>query len=225
MIRVENVTKIYGAGDKEVTALEDVNLHLEPGEFVAIRGPSGSGKSTLLLTAAGMIRPTAGKVSIDGTDLYSLSASRRARLRLEQFGFVFQMFHLIPYLSALENVQVPMYISGRPRGEQRKRARKLLERVGLDQRIRHRPEELSVGERQRVAIARALANQPQVIFADEPTGNLDEASGSQVMELFRRLNAESITILVVTHDARVADSARRRLLLEGGALREETTPA
>ncbi len=226
MLTLESLTKVYDAKGKGVRALDGVNLTLEEGDFAVVRGPSGSGKSTLLLTAAGMIRPTEGKVQFESTDLLELSPAARAKLRLENFGFVFQLFHLVPYLSALENVQVPMYVARKPVAEQRRRARELLARVGLSPREKHTPEELSVGERQRVALARALANHPRIIFADEPTGNLDDGTSQQIMEIFTELNRqEHITILMVTHDSRLAAHAQRRLALEEGCLREEGAAA
>jgi len=215
MIALDGVSKVYRGADGEVRALDDVSLAVAAGEFVAVRGASGCGKSTLLLTVGGMVRPTAGTVSLDGRDLYALSHAERARLRAERIGFVFQMFHLVPYLSALDNVLVPVLAGMRPgRGE----AAAVLERLGMAERMTHRPPELSTGERQRVALARALVKRPEIILADEPTGNLDPENATAVMGYLADFHREGGTILVVSHDALAEDHADRTLRLERGQL-------
>jgi len=215
MIALDGVSKVYRGADGEVRALDDVSLAVAAGEFVAVRGASGCGKSTLLLTVGGMVRPTAGTVSLDGRDLYALSHAERARLRAERIGFVFQMFHLVPYLSALDNVLVPVLAGMRPgRGE----AAAVLERLGMAERMTHRPPELSTGERQRVALARALVKRPEIILADEPTGNLDPENAAAVMGYLADFHREGGTILVVSHDALAEDHADRTLRLERGQL-------
>lgn len=215
MIALEGVTKVYRGAEGEVRALDDVSLRVAPGEFVAVRGPSGCGKSTLLLTVGGMVRPTAGTVGMDGRDLYALSPAQRARLRAERIGFVFQMFHLIPYLTALDNVLVPVLAGMRPEPGH---AAAVLERLGMGERMRHRPPELSTGERQRVALARALVKQPAIILADEPTGNLDPENAAAVMGYLADFHREGGTILVVSHDAHAEEHADRTVRLERGRI-------
>jgi len=210
MIRLDNVTKIYRKDGREVPALCGFDLHVDRGGFVAVRGPSGSGKTTLLLTAGGMIRPTSGKVLLDGEDLYALSPKARAQVRARRVGFVFQMFHLVPYLNVLENVLAAGLASG---GTDPARARELVEQVGLAHRLRHRPGELSAGERQRVAIARALLNRPDVILADEPTGNLDPDNAAAVMEHLAAFHRAGGTVLLVTHESLAERYAERTVLL------------
>ena len=213
MIALENVSKLYRRDSEEVRALDEVSISVAAGEFVAVRGPSGCGKSTLLLTVGGMIRPTEGRALIDGEDLYALSARDRARRRAEKIGFVFQMFHLVPYLSALDNVLVPT-LAGMSAG--RGDAMELLERLQLGHRVRHRPAELSTGERQRVALARALLKRPAIILADEPTGNLDPASAAQVMSYLADFHRDGGTLLLVSHDPLAAEHTDRTVqLLEG----------
>lgn len=220
MIRLEKVTKIYGEGKDRITAMCDVDLHISKGEFVSVVGPSGSGKSTFLLTVGGLIRPTSGKIYIQDTSIYELNVTERAKIRQFTLGFMFQTFNLIPYLTALENVQVPLCIAKRSNKEQLTIATELLERVDLGDRLDHKPAELSVGERQRVALARALANRPSIILADEPTGNLDPFHSREVFEYFERFNQEGMTIVVVTHDHNAARYAKRRLEIVGGRLSE-----
>ena len=215
MIVLEGVSKVYRGAEGEVRALDDVSLRVAPGDFVAVRGPSGCGKSTLLLTVGGMVRPSTGTVSLDGRDLYALSRTERARLRAERIGFVFQMFHLVPYLSALDNVLVPA-LAGMPRD--RAAAAAVLERLGMGERMTHRPPELSTGERQRVALARALIKRPEIILADEPTGNLDPENAAAVMGYLADFHREGGTILVVSHDAHAEEHADRTLRLERGRI-------
>jgi putative ABC transport system ATP-binding protein len=203
-------------GAEGVAALRGVDLTFLPGEWAAVVGPSGCGKSTLLNVLAGIDPPTQGSVVLLGRELQRLTESARARLRLLEVGFVFQRFHLLPVLSATENVQLPMAEAGIGRRERRERSRYLLEYVGLAHRMDHRPTQMSGGEQQRVAIARALANQPRIVFADEPTGELDKRTGAQILELFARLNADGTTLVTVTHDADVAARARRLVEMEDG---------
>lgn len=220
MIEIKNLAKIYGHGEKKVVALKDMNLSVSRGEFVSIIGPSGSGKSTFLLTLGGLIHPTRGEIYIDGTSLYGVNVTKRAKIRQFILGFMFQTFNLIPYLTALENVQVPLCIARRNAKEQTMIACELLEKVGLKGRLKHKPAELSVGERQRVALARALANRPSIILADEPTGNLDPQCSKEVFDYFDQLHKEGMTIIVVTHDHNAARFARRQLEIVDGRLSE-----
>ena len=208
MIRLTDVSKVDRKSGREIWALDGLSLSVSRGEFVAVRGASGSGKTTLLLTMGGMIRPTAGQVLLDGEDLYSLPARRRARLRGEKIGFVFQMFHLLGYLSVLENVRSACLVGGRRPGG-KDRAVELLEHVGLGDRLAHRPGELSAGEKQRVAMARALMRRPELILADEPTGNLDPDSASAVMSYLGEYHRDGGTVLLVTHESVAAEHAQR----------------
>lgn len=218
MLRLISVTKSYTRHNQDVLALDGANLSIEPGEFVAVVGPSGSGKSTLLLVLGAMLSPTAGRVVIDGMSAYDLSVAARAELRRRKIGFVFQTFNLVPYLTALENVQVPLYLSGVTPEDQLTRAGSLLERVGLGNRFNHKPGELSVGQQQRVALARMLANDPPIILADEPTGNLDPKTGNHVLSFLEELNAHGRTVVMVTHDMRAAHRATRTLYIDDGQI-------
>jgi ABC-type lipoprotein export system ATPase subunit len=211
VIRLDNVSKVYASKAGTVRALDGVSLHVAPGEFVAVCGPSGCGKSTLLLVSAALTSVTSGSVVVDAVDLASLSSFARAEWRGENVGFVFQMFHLLPYLNVLENVRVAARGGGSTR-----RASDLLERCGLSHRLRHRPDQLSVGERQRVAVARALVNEPRLILADEPTGNLDPANAAIVLEMLAAFHREGGTVLLVTHDESAAKRAGRIVRLENG---------
>jgi putative ABC transport system ATP-binding protein len=223
MLCMENVTKTYTLRRQTVVALDDACLKIAAGEFVSLVGPSGSGKSTLLLMLGGMLSPSSGRVLLLGESIYDLSADGRARLRKANVGFVFQTFNLIPYLTAVENVQVPLYLGGAEPAEQRRRAADLLDRVGLGDRLDHKPGELSVGQQQRVALARMLANDPKLILADEPTGNLDPETADQVIGFFEQFNAEGRTIVMVTHDPRAAARAGRSLRLEAGKVTDQRT--
>lgn len=219
MIRVENLTKTYSApGGGEVQALAGVTLWVDRGEFVAVVGPSGCGKSTLLFAMGGLATPTAGHVFLGETRVYDLDREARAALRRTDIGFVFQTFNLVPYLTCLENVSLPALLAGRNRSDATASAERVLERLGMTARRHHRPAQLSVGERQRVGIGRALVNAPRVLLADEPTGNLDPGTADQVMELLRELNREGQTIVMVTHDLRLAQQAARIVRLRSGAL-------
>ncbi len=203
---------------REVRALDGVDLSIEEGDFVAIVGPSGSGKSTLLLTLGGLIHPEAGQVYLYGEPLYELTQAQRAIIRRRTVGFLFQTFHLVPYLTAIENVQVPLYVAGKPPAEQREIAAALLEKVGLRERAEHKPAELSVGQQQRVALARALVNKPRVILADEPTGSLDPDLAAEMVSHLAELNAEGITVVMVTHDPAVASRAGRQVRIADGRM-------
>lgn len=218
MFHLQGITKIYRKRRQEVTAFQATQLDIAAGEYVAVVGPSGSGKTTLLSLLGGMLSPDSGRVLFDGQSLYDLSLNERTRLRRERIGFVFQTFNLIPYLTALENVQVPLYLGGITPGEQRERAVALLEQVGLSNRLDHKPSELSTGQQQRVALARTLANNPQLILADEPTGNLDPESREAILSMFDTFVRDGRTIVMVTHDPAAAARASRRLRLSDGTL-------
>jgi putative ABC transport system ATP-binding protein len=220
MIVAQGLGKTYPSGGRLLPVLRDVDLQIEAEEVVAILGPSGSGKTTLLGLLAGLDQPTSGRVLLDGHDLSALTEDRRAEFRSQRVGFVFQTFHLIPTLTALENVLVPLELSGvGSRGTLKARGETLLERVGLAGRAHHYPAQLSGGEQQRVALARAFANEPRILFADEPTGNLDQETGAQVIDLLVELNREARTTLVlVTHDLALAGRAQRVLRLGGGRI-------
>ena len=209
VLEARELRKDYPMNGETVHALRGVSLGIDAGEYVAIVGPSGSGKSTLLQLIGGIDSPSGGSVSVLGTRLETLSDRELTRLRLTRLGFIFQRFHLLPVLTARENVELPMAEAGVPRAERRARARELLAYVGLDHRTEHRATQLSGGEMQRVAIARALANRPALLLADEPTGELDAATGQDILDLFRRLNADGTTLVVVTHDERLAAEAGR----------------
>jgi putative ABC transport system ATP-binding protein len=218
ILRCESLTRTYPSGGREITVLRDITFELEASGMLAITGPSGSGKSTLLGLLAGLDRPTSGRVYLDGRELGALSEDERARVRAESVGFVFQSFHLIPTLTARENVMVPLELRGENGHE---RAEELLRRVGLGDRGHHYPSQLSGGEQQRVAVARAFANRPKVLFADEPTGNLDAANGKNIVELLVELNRElGTTVVLVTHEPDLAALAPQKLRLRDGAVVE-----
>jgi putative ABC transport system ATP-binding protein len=221
MLAVRNLTKEYRSGGGALAVLRNVSFDIAAGEMVAIVGPSGSGKTTLLGLLAGLDTPTTGAVLLDGTDLANLDEDARARLRGDRVGFVFQSFQLVPTLTALENVQVPLELRGT--GDSGARAKDLLERVGLGHRLHHFPTQLSGGEQQRVAIARAFVNRPRVLFADEPTGNLDGATGARIVELLEQLNREDgTTVVLVTHDPVLATRLGRSIRLADGLVIEDT---
>ncbi|MGQ9677844.1 MAG: ABC transporter ATP-binding protein [bacterium] len=221
LLEIEKVTKIYPLGKTAVRALDSVSLSIEKGEYIALMGPSGSGKSTLMHILGCLDTPTTGKYFFNGADTSRLSDTELARLRNKEFGFVFQNFNLLPKLSALANVELPMLYAGVRRKERTRCATELLTMVGLGDRLKHRSNELSGGEMQRVAIARALANQPAVILADEPTGNLDSRTGNEIMLMFDNLARLGNTVIIVTHDKTVADHARRIVKLKDGKIVED----
>ena len=214
MVKVKNITKTYG----NVEVLKDVSLEVRSGEFISIVGPSGSGKTTFLNVVAGLLTPTEGEVIVDGVSLYKLSLKQRIAFRRKNFGFIFQTFNLLSYLTAIENVEIPLYLAGAKSADQKLVAKELLDRVGLKQRLSHLPSELSIGEQQRVAIARALANNASVILADEPTGNLDTRTGEEFMREIKRLNTEGVTVLLVTHNTEMAKFANRQVRIIDGRL-------
>ena len=221
MLKFENVTKTYPHKSSPVTGLDKVSLHVRKGEFAALVGPSGSGKTTFLVVAGAMLRPTEGKVYLDGQDVFSLSLSGMAELRLRTVGFVFQTFNLIPYLTARQNVMASIMLAGGKANEQAERATRLLERVGLGGRADHKPSELSVGQQQRVALARMLANDPPLILADEPTGNLDPETAEEVLGFLRSLwEEEGKTIVMVTHSPEAASRCPRILRCREGKVEE-----
>ena len=222
MIQVENLRKSYPMGKVAVDALRGVDLTINRGEYVAVVGPSGSGKSTLMHILGCLDTPTSGTYRLDGREVGRLKRNELARIRNLQIGFVFQSFNLLAHATALENVELPLVYGGVGRRERRQRAAALLERVGLRDRADHRPSELSGGERQRVALARALIVDPHLILADEPTGNLDTASGEEIINLFRELSEESRTLAVVTHNMDIARSAQRIIRLRDGLIEEDT---
>ncbi|HHW10634.1 MAG TPA: ABC transporter ATP-binding protein [Firmicutes bacterium] len=221
MLRLQNITKVYNNGRISVQALRDINFHIKPGEFVAIMGPSGSGKSTLMNILGCLDRPTTGSYKLDNKEVARLSDAELAEVRNKYIGFIFQSFNLLPKLSALQNVELPLIYAGVTGRERARRARKALEDVGLAERMHHRPTELSGGQQQRVAIARALVNQPKLILADEPTGNLDSKSGLEIMQILDQLNKEGNTIVMVTHDPQVAAWAGRLIEVYDGCIKND----
>jgi putative ABC transport system ATP-binding protein len=226
VIELQDVTRVYKIGEVETPALRGVNLTIDQGEFSAIVGPSGSGKTTMLQLMGCLDRPSSGSVHIDGQDVTQLKPNQRADLRKGTIGFIFQFFALIPGLTAYENVELPLLLTGEKARERRERVNELLDAVGLSDRARHRPDQMSGGEQQRVAIARALATRPVLILADEPTANLDTDNGNQVMEIMQRLNAETGTTFVfATHDPRVIPFARRVITLRDGLVSENSKHA
>jgi len=226
VIEVRDIKRFYQVGDQEVRALDGVSFKIEEGEYVSLMGPSGSGKSTLLHCLGLLDRPSEGHYLIEGRDTVTLNEEEQARTRREKIGFVFQFFHLVSYLTAFENVELPLTLSGLPAAQRRERVEAALTRIGLEQRMDHVPDQLSGGQRQRVAIARAIVTDPTVLLADEPTGNLDRRSGDEVIALLEELNASGITLVVVTHDMDLGGRARRRLrLADGLVVSDERGPA
>jgi putative ABC transport system ATP-binding protein len=222
VLRIENMSRVYSLGKRNVQALSNLNMQVKRGEFVSIMGPSGSGKTTLLNVLGCIDKPTSGKVLIDNINVADLPEGELYKIRRNKIGFVFQSFNLMPYLNARENVELPMENGGRPKAERNVRAKELLAMVGLSGREEHRPQRLSAGEQQRVAIARALANNPAIILADEPTGNLDSKNKQDTVKLLANLNLkEGTTIIVVTHDGQVAAHTERMLFLSDGKITKE----
>jgi putative ABC transport system ATP-binding protein len=222
VIHIENVSKSYDMGRVQVEALRGIDLHIKRGEYAAILGPSGSGKSTLMHILGCLDTPTTGHYRLDGSPVEKLKRNELAQVRSEKIGFVFQSFNLLAHATAEGNVELPLIYNGTRRRQRRQRAAELLERVGLGHRREHKPSELSGGQRQRVALARALAADPDLILADEPTGNLDTASGEEVVALFEELVAEGRTVIIVTHDVEIAQRARRIIRLRDGLIEEDT---
>jgi len=218
MLDVQHVTQTYGRGRKAITALDGIDLHVNRGEFLAIVGPSGSGKTSLLLTMGGLLTPTSGRVLIDGASFYDVGGPARTAMRLKYCGFMFQTFHLIPYLTAMENVQLPLVTTGMESRSQRELAAECLKTVGLEERLDQPASKLSVGEMQRVALARALINRPALILADEPTANLDEETARVVVEYLKTFRNEGVAIVLVTHDTELGNSADRTVRLRRGTL-------
>jgi putative ABC transport system ATP-binding protein len=218
LIQLDDVTKTYDSGENAVQALRGVDVAIAKGEFVAIIGPSGSGKSTLMHILGCLDTPTTGRYSLDGEDVAEMSARALARVRNQKIGFVFQTFNLLPRATIWKNVELPLLYAGMGRDERRDKAMEALKRVGLDSRAKHRPNELSGGQRQRVAIARALVNNPSLILADEPTGNLDTKTGSDIIKIFEELAAADETIVLVTHDPGIAQRCQRRIRIVDGEI-------
>ncbi len=221
MIELKNASKKYQQGTREVHALRDVSLTIQKGEFLSVMGPSGSGKSTLLNLIGGLDQPTGGEIFIDGRPLHGISDDELTLIRRRRVGFIFQFFNLLPILTAVENVCLPLLLEGTPFSQIRPKAVELLEKMGLGTRIEHRPEQLSGGEMQRVAIARALVTNPAVLLADEPTGNLDSHTSEDIFLLLKSLNQQGQTIVMVTHDPRAAAYGSRIITLKDGALSED----
>jgi len=218
MIEFSNVSRNFTVGDQEVHALRDINLSLGAGEYVSIMGPSGSGKSTLLNLIGLLDRPSSGIYKLDGMDVTTLDDEQQARVRREKIGFVFQFFHLVPRLTAAMNIELPLILGGIAVEERKERVAKLIESYGLKDRAEHRPEQLSGGQRQRVAIARATIMRPSVLLADEPTGNLDRATGKEVIRLLEQLTEQGVTLIVVTHDHENGDRALRQITMVDGQI-------
>ncbi len=225
MIDLKSIRRVFPVGDEQVHALREVSLHVAQGEYVSIMGPSGSGKSTLMNIIGLLDRPSAGVYRLGGDDVTALSDERQSYVRREKIGFVFQFFHLVPRLSAAENVELPLMLAGVPAEDRAPVVRRLLREFGIAQRARHRPAQLSGGERQRVAIARAMVMQPAAILADEPTGNLDQATGREVIHLLEELNARGVALILVTHDPALAERARRRIHMLDGRIDSDSAAA
>jgi len=224
-IRVEEVCRTFRLGEQVVHGLDHVSLQIEAGEYVSVMGPSGSGKSTLLNLLGLLDRPDAGRYWLEGTETVALGEESRARLRAEHIGFVFQSYHLVPRLTAWENVELPMMLAGVAPRERRQRVDEILQRLGIAERGHHLPNQLSGGQRQRVAIGRAIVMRPRLLLADEPTGNLDSRSGAEVVDVLEQLNRDGVTLLVVTHDAALGARARRQIRMKDGAVQEDLRAA
>jgi len=221
VIVTQNISKTYGKPPLQVYALRETNLHIKQGDYIAIIGPSGSGKSTLMNLLGCLDKPSSGNIIIDGSDVSTLNENELARIRREKIGFIFQKYNLIPTLNALENVELSMGFAGIDSQTRTKKAKELLEMVELSKRLTHKPSEMSGGEQQRVAIARALSNNPSIILADEPTGNVDTKSGDNIMRILEEVNTRGETIIVVTHNMAIAQRAKRVLRIQDGEVREE----
>lgn len=220
LIEIKNLYKTYDNGEERVHALVDVNLYIEEGEFISVMGPSGSGKSTLLTILGGLNHPTSGEITVDGISIYELPLEQLADFRREYLGFIFQSFQLIPYLTVIENVVLPLSVTDIPNREQIKKAMEILERLGLKGKEKRLPDQLSGGEQERVAIARALINSPPILLADEPTGNLDTKTGKEIIELFKSLHQEGQTILMVTHNPENTKVSSRLITLRDGRVED-----
>lgn len=221
LVELRHVSKIYHLGGEEIRALDDVTLDIDLGEFISVIGPSGSGKSTLMHILGCLDSPTSGTITLDGVMIQNATPRELAAIRNQKIGFVFQFFNLLPKLNVLQNVELPMIYAGVSARVRRQRAMEALEMVDMANRARHRPSQLSGGQQQRTAIARALVNQPKIIFADEPTGNLDSHTGEAILELFRRLSAEGRTIALVTHDPEIAAVTQRQIEIRDGRVAEQ----
>jgi putative ABC transport system ATP-binding protein len=224
LIELRNVRKTYHLGGEEIRALDDVSLDIDGGEFISIIGPSGSGKSTLMHIVGCLDSPTSGSIKLDGTEIQNASARDLARIRNQKIGFVFQFFNLLPKLSVLQNVELPMIYSGVSAAQRREHAMEALKLVGLENRSKHRPMQISGGQQQRVAIARALVNNPKIVFADEPTGNLDSHTGERILELFHKLASQGHTIALVTHDPEIAAVTPRKIEIRDGKIAQNIDP-
>jgi putative ABC transport system ATP-binding protein len=222
MIILENVSRIFSVGGQEVRALDGINLQVDPGEYISIMGPSGSGKSTLLNLLGLLDRPTSGRYLLSGSDVTGLGDKQSARIRNKTIGFVFQFFHLIPRLSAEQNIELPLLLAGVAARKRREKSAVIIRDFGLFERRHHKPEELSGGQRQRVAIARAVINTPALLLADEPTGNLDSKSGLDIITLLEELNQQGLTLIVVTHDREIGSRARRRIHFLDGRIVDDS---
>jgi putative ABC transport system ATP-binding protein len=223
LIELSGIERVFYLGDSEVRALRDIHLQISAGEYVAVMGPSGSGKSTLLNLLGLLDRPDAGTYRLEGQDVTTLSPEEQAQVRSERIGFVFQSFHLVPRLTAAENITLPMMLAGINPAERRRRVAQALKDYGLEDRASHRPDQLSGGQRQRVAIARATVMHPAVILADEPTGNLDRTTGEEVMRLLEGLNSQGVTLVVVTHDQTLGARARRQIAMVDGSIAQDSS--
>ncbi len=221
VIITQDISKTYGRPPLQVFALRPTNLHIKKGDYIAIIGPSGSGKSTLMNLLGCLDKPTSGKIFIEGSDVSKLNENELARIRREKIGFIFQKYNLIPTLNAMENIELSMGFAGVDSQQRTAKAKKLLELVDLSKRLTHKPSEMSGGEQQRVAIARALANDPSIILADEPTGNVDTKSGENIMNILEEINQKGETIIVVTHNMAIAQRAKRVLRIQDGVVKEE----
>ena len=223
LIALKGIDRTFYLGDSQVYALRNVNLDINPGEYIAVMGPSGSGKSTLLNLLGLLDRPDAGTYQLEGRDVTTLAPDEQAKVRSKRIGFIFQSFHLVPRLTAAANIELPLTLAGMPAAERTKRVAQALKEYGLVERAQHRPNELSGGQRQRVAIARATVQRPAVLLADEPTGNLDRVTGEEVVRLLEALNAQGMTLIVVTHDHALGARARRQIKMEDGVIVSDIT--